>query len=39
LINKKFDIALADGQDHLKNKIFRIAHLGFGNAIAMSSAA
>ena len=29
LINKRFDIALAGGQDHLKNKIFRIGHLGF----------
>ncbi|MEG3863194.1 pyridoxal-phosphate-dependent aminotransferase family protein [Microcoleus sp. herbarium12] len=29
LMRKKFDIALADGQDHLKGKIFRIGHLGF----------
>lgn len=29
LIKKRFDIALAGGQDHLKNKIFRIGHLGF----------
>ncbi|MEA5582755.1 alanine--glyoxylate aminotransferase family protein [Nodularia harveyana UHCC-0300] len=29
LMNKRFDIALAGGQDHLKNKIFRIGHLGF----------
>ncbi|MEG5138471.1 MULTISPECIES: pyridoxal-phosphate-dependent aminotransferase family protein [unclassified Microcoleus] len=29
LMSKKFDIALADGQDHLKGKIFRIGHLGF----------
>ncbi|NJK73531.1 MAG: alanine--glyoxylate aminotransferase family protein [Oscillatoriales cyanobacterium RU_3_3] len=29
LMKKKFDIALADGQDHLKGKIFRIGHLGF----------
>ncbi|WP_013321398.1 pyridoxal-phosphate-dependent aminotransferase family protein [Gloeothece verrucosa] len=28
-IKKKFDIALAGGQDHLKGKIFRIGHLGF----------
>ncbi|MBF2056574.1 MAG: alanine--glyoxylate aminotransferase family protein [Cyanobacterium sp. T60_A2020_053] len=26
---KKYDIALAGGQDHLKGKIFRIGHLGF----------
>ena len=29
LMKKRFDIALADGQDHLKGKIFRIGHLGF----------
>ncbi|MDZ8183280.1 MAG: alanine--glyoxylate aminotransferase family protein [Nostoc sp. ChiSLP02] len=29
LIKKRFDIALAGGQDHLSNKIFRIGHLGF----------
>jgi aspartate aminotransferase-like enzyme len=29
LMKQKFDIALADGQDHLKGKIFRIGHLGF----------
>lgn len=29
LMKKRFDIALAGGQDHLKNKIFRIGHLGF----------
>jgi aspartate aminotransferase-like enzyme len=29
LIKKRFDIALAGGQDHLANKIFRIGHLGF----------
>jgi aspartate aminotransferase-like enzyme len=29
LIKKRFDIDLAGGQDHLKNKIFRIGHLGF----------
>ncbi|MBE9094094.1 alanine--glyoxylate aminotransferase family protein [Tychonema sp. LEGE 07203] len=29
LMRKNFDIALADGQDHLKGKIFRIGHLGF----------
>ena len=28
-MRKRFDIALADGQDHLKGKIFRIGHLGF----------
>jgi aspartate aminotransferase-like enzyme len=28
-MRKKFDIALAGGQDHLKGKIFRIGHLGF----------
>jgi len=29
IVKKQFDIALAGGQDHLKNKIFRIGHLGF----------
>lgn len=29
LMKKRFDIALADGQDHFKGKIFRIGHLGF----------
>ena len=29
ILNKRFDIAVAGGQDHLKNKIFRIGHLGF----------
>lgn len=29
LMRKTFDISLADGQDHLKGKIFRIGHLGF----------
>lgn len=29
VMKKKFDIALAGGQDHLKGKIFRIGHLGF----------
>ncbi|NER30857.1 MAG: alanine--glyoxylate aminotransferase family protein [Symploca sp. SIO1C4] len=29
VIKKRFDIALAGGQDHLKGKIFRIGHLGF----------
>jgi aspartate aminotransferase-like enzyme len=29
LMKKRFDIALAGGQEHLKNKIFRIGHLGF----------
>lgn len=28
-MKKRFDIALAGGQDHLKGKIFRIGHLGF----------
>ncbi len=28
-LKKKFDIAIAGGQDHLKGKIFRIGHLGF----------
>jgi len=29
LLRKRFDIAMAGGQDHLKGKIFRIGHLGF----------
>ncbi|MDY7015143.1 MAG: alanine--glyoxylate aminotransferase family protein [Cyanobacteriota bacterium] len=29
LLKKRFDIALAGGQEHLKGKIFRIGHLGF----------
>lgn len=29
VVKKRFDIALAGGQDHLKGKIFRIGHLGF----------
>ena len=29
IMSKKYDIALAGGQDHLKGKIFRIGHLGF----------
>ncbi|MFW9261344.1 pyridoxal-phosphate-dependent aminotransferase family protein [Nostoc sp. CALU 546] len=29
VMKKRFDIALAGGQDHLSNKIFRIGHLGF----------
>jgi aspartate aminotransferase-like enzyme len=29
VMKTKFGIALAGGQDHLKNKIFRIGHLGF----------
>lgn len=29
LMKKRFDIALADGQDHLKGKLFRVGHLGF----------
>jgi len=28
-MSKKYDIALAGGQDHLKGKIFRIGHLGY----------
>ena len=28
-MRKKFDVALAGGQDHLKGKIFSIGHLGF----------
>ncbi|TVQ46207.1 MAG: alanine--glyoxylate aminotransferase family protein [Gloeocapsa sp. DLM2.Bin57] len=28
-MKKRYDIALAGGQDHLKGKIFRIGHLGF----------
>lgn len=28
-MKKRFDIALAGGQDHLKGKIFRMGHLGF----------
>ena len=31
IVKKRFDIALAGGQDHLKGKIFRIGHLGFVN--------
>ncbi|MGB3491143.1 MAG: alanine--glyoxylate aminotransferase family protein [Elainellaceae cyanobacterium] len=29
ILKKRFDIALAGGQDHLKGKIFRVGHLGF----------
>lgn len=29
VMKKRFDIALAGGQDYLKGKIFRIGHLGF----------
>ena len=29
VMKKRFDIALAGGQDHLTGKIFRIGHLGF----------
>lgn len=29
IVRKKFDIAMAGGQDHLKGKIFRVGHLGF----------
>jgi aspartate aminotransferase-like enzyme len=29
VVKRRFDIAMAGGQDHLKGKIFRIGHLGF----------
>jgi aspartate aminotransferase-like enzyme len=29
IARKRFDIAMAGGQDHLKGKIFRVGHLGF----------
>lgn len=29
ILKKRFDIAVAGGQNHLKGKIFRIGHLGF----------
>lgn len=29
MMRKRFNIALAGGQDHLKGKIFRVGHLGF----------
>lgn len=29
IMSKKYDIAMAGGQDHLKGKIFRVGHLGF----------
>jgi aspartate aminotransferase-like enzyme len=29
IMKKRYDIALAGGQDHLKGKIFRMGHLGF----------
>lgn len=29
IMRKRFDIAMAGGQDHLSGKIFRIGHLGF----------
>lgn len=29
VMKKRFDIALAGGQDHMKGKLFRIGHLGF----------
>ena len=35
IMSKKYDIALAGGQDHLKGKIFRIGHLGFVSDIAI----
>lgn len=31
ILRKRFDIAMAGGQDHLSGKIFRIGHLGFVN--------
>ena len=31
LVKKRFSIALAGGQNHLKGKIFRIGHLGFAS--------
>ncbi len=31
MVQDRFDILLAGGQDHLKGKIFRIGHLGFVN--------
>ncbi len=34
-MSKKYDIALAGGQDHLKGKIFRIGHLGFASEADM----
>lgn len=29
IMRKRYDIAMAGGQDHLKGQIFRIGHLGF----------
>jgi aspartate aminotransferase-like enzyme len=29
IMRKRFDIAMAGGQDHLKGQIFRVGHLGF----------
>ncbi|HEY9302305.1 MAG TPA: alanine--glyoxylate aminotransferase family protein, partial [Phormidium sp.] len=29
VLKKRYDIAMAGGQDHIKGKIFRIGHLGF----------
>ncbi|NJR40405.1 MAG: alanine--glyoxylate aminotransferase family protein [Leptolyngbyaceae cyanobacterium CSU_1_4] len=29
IVRKRFDIAMAGGQDHLSGKIFRVGHLGF----------
>lgn len=29
ILRKRFNIAMAGGQDHLKGKIFRVGHLGF----------
>lgn len=31
IVQKSFDITLASGQDHMKNKLFRVGHLGFVN--------
>ncbi|MCG3173845.1 MAG: Serine-pyruvate aminotransferase [Myxococcota bacterium] len=28
-VNKKYGVNFADGQDHLKGKVFRIAHIGY----------
>ena len=30
VVKNRYDILLAGGQDHLKGKVFRIGHLGFG---------
>ncbi|MBF2098579.1 MAG: alanine--glyoxylate aminotransferase family protein, partial [Gloeomargaritaceae cyanobacterium C42_A2020_066] len=31
VLKKRFSIAVAGGQDHLKGKIFRVGHLGFAS--------